>query len=108
MPDFDLAQVDADLDEVRAQVAHGEAVHNPWALQALYAAELLRAELLRMRDELDEGNQLRDRMGRLLTGVANALKGDPPPLVWHDWSDLPDVAKKVATAAAEKSQEQES
>lgn len=109
MPEtFDLERIDTVLDEVRAYVDHGEAVHNQWALWALRASEELRAELVRMREELDEGRQLRDRMGRLLTGVANALKGDPPPQVWHDWSDLPDVAKKTAAAAAEKPQEQES
>jgi hypothetical protein len=58
-----------------------------------------------LRAEIEEGDALRERMADLLTGTANALKGDPPPLTWHDWSDLPAVAKKAAAAAAEKTQE---
>lgn len=50
--------------------------------------------------EIEEGDALRERMAELLTGTANALKGDPPPLTWHDWSDLPAVAKRTAAAAA--------
>lgn len=106
MPEqFQLSRIDTDLDEVRANVAHGEATYNPWALQALRAAEELRAELITVMSYLDESEELRDRLGELLTGVANALKGDPPPLTMHDWSDLPAVAKKAAAAAAEKPQE---
>lgn len=43
--DLDLTKIDADLDEVRANVNHGDAQHNPWALQALRSAEQLRAAL---------------------------------------------------------------
>jgi ElaB/YqjD/DUF883 family membrane-anchored ribosome-binding protein len=102
---FDLERIDTVLDEVRAYVDHGEAVHNQWALWALRAADELRAELVSVMADLDESEALRDRMAGLLTGVANALKGDPPPLVMHDWSDLPTVAKKAVTAAVERSQE---
>lgn len=35
------------------------------------------------------------KMGDLLTGVADALKGDPGPLVLHSWDDLPELAKKL-------------
>lgn len=45
--------------------------------------------------ERDESDALRERMAGLLTGVANALKGDPGPLKMHDWSDLPTVAASV-------------
>jgi hypothetical protein len=38
----DLAAIDDSLDEVRANVDHGDALHNPWALKALRAAETLR------------------------------------------------------------------
>jgi len=43
---------------------------------------------------------MRDRMSKLLTGTANALKGEPI----HDWSDLPKVAtaqRKVLEQALE-------
>jgi hypothetical protein len=34
-------------------------------------------------------------MADLLTRTANALKGEPGPLMMHDWSDLPEVAAKA-------------
>lgn len=55
----------------------------------------LRVELREARHQLDEDDQLRTRLSTLLTGTANALKGEPPDLVWHDWSDLPAVAAKT-------------
>jgi hypothetical protein len=60
----------------------------------------LLAELAQARTELADADMLRERMGSLLDGAA-ALKGDPPPLVLHDWSDLPACA---ATAVAELAQ----
>jgi len=60
----------------------------------------LRIELREARHQLDEGDQLRTRLSTLLTGTANALKGPPPDLVWHDWSDLPAVAAKTVEALA--------
>lgn len=45
--------------------------------------------------ESDESVALRNRMADLLTRTTNALKGDPGPLMSHDWSDLPDVAARV-------------
>lgn len=55
------------------------------ALTALEAAE----------QDLDEETQLRERLAGLLTRTANALKGSPPELMWHDWSDLPVVAGRL-------------
>lgn len=45
-----------------------------------------------LRTELEESGLLRDRMAALLTGVAAGLKGAPPALTMHDWSDLPELA----------------
>jgi hypothetical protein len=45
-----------------------------------------------LTEECEEYSQLTDRLTRLLTQTANALKGDPGPLTLHDWSDLPVVA----------------
>lgn len=45
-----------------------------------------------LRAELAESEALRERLAALLTGVAAGLKGDPPPLTMHDWSDLPALA----------------
>ena len=49
-----------------------------------------------MTTRLDELHRLNDRLAALLTGVANALKGDPTgTLMLHNWSDLPAVAAKL-------------
>lgn len=45
------------------------------------------------RRSIDEYDELLTRLQALLTGTANALKGEPPELTWHDWSDLPEVAR---------------
>lgn len=54
--------------------------------------EQYRFDNQRLRDENYEYMLLTGRLGYLLTLTANALKGEPPALVWHDWSDLPKVA----------------
>lgn len=51
---------------------------------------LLAEEVRRLRDELQEADALRDKMGGILTRTANALRGDPPPLHLHSWHDLPE------------------
>ncbi len=61
----------------------------------LYAAE---REIARLRDDLAESSQLRDRMADLLNGVATALKGAPGPLTLHDWTDLPELAADLKRA----------
>ena len=52
-------------------------------------AHLCRADLVA---EIAENDALRDRLSELLTGTANALKGDPGEDRLNDWSDLPKVA----------------
>lgn len=54
-------------------------------------------ELPALRREVEEYRQLHDRMADLLTATANALKGPPRALVWHDWADLPKVAADLVT-----------
>ena len=51
----------------------------------------------RLREDNNEFAMINGMMQRLLHMTANALKGDPPENVWHDWSDLPKVA--LATVA---------
>lgn len=48
----------------------------------------------RLRGEIEEYANLTGRQARLLTLTANALKGEPPDNMWHDWSDLPAVAAR--------------
>lgn len=73
-------------------------------LAILDGAELLPGlvrQLVAERDELTEAaneyDHLLSRLTVLLTGTANALKGDPGPLKLHDWSGLPAVATAVVT-----------
>jgi hypothetical protein len=49
--------------------------------------------------ESEEYNWLIGCQSKLLTDVANALKGEPGPLSLHDWSDLPLVARQTAQVA---------
>jgi hypothetical protein len=59
------------------------------------------SERLRMiADEMDNMDRVGERMDDLLTRTANALKGEPPPLTLHDWSDLPEVAARVVAERA--------
>lgn len=51
-------------------------------------------ELLR---ELEDMDAVQSRLREILVGVAEALKGRPRPNEAHDWSDLPELAHKVAT-----------
>lgn len=57
---------------------------------------VLESERERLRKEIHEHEWLLGRQSFLLTGVANALKGDPGPQRLHDWSDLPLVARGMA------------
>lgn len=100
------AAVDHAKQEIRRLAGEGhedEVEEFPLADDVLYAAGheggdhnvvVVPRELL----ELDEVNTVNDLMAELLTGVANALKGSPPELTWHDWSDLPALAAAYASA----------
>lgn len=81
-----------DLDDLRKRAAQHAGTNNYWAGKTLAVIDLL-------RQETDEYDQLITRQGELLTGVANALKGEPAPLSMHDWSDLPAVARTTKEAA---------
>lgn len=71
------------------------------AIEQIYRREM--DAIIEAGWETDESIALRERMADLLTRTANALKGDPGPLLRHDWSDLPDVAARCV-ASPERSQ----
>jgi len=79
-------------------------LHGPPPQKTFYAlmtdAVALLSEVERLRADNEELHRLRERLAELLTGVANGLKGEPPELVMHDWSDLPELAAKTATDLA--------
>lgn len=55
----------------------------------------LQATVERMRQDGHDQDRINGRMMSLLTLTANALKGEPDELMWHDWSDLPYVARAL-------------
>lgn len=65
-----------------------------WEPVHVHAAALI-AERDRLRTDVDEYDDLLLKLSRILTGTADALKGEPGPLRMHDWSDLAVVAAGV-------------
>lgn len=65
---------------------------------AVEQVEALRAEVERLRTDLMESDEIREKLGHLLTRTAAALKGEPPAGVWHSWHDLPEKATQLAEA----------
>ena len=57
------------------------------------------AEMAPDADEVDYLDALLSRQSAILTGVANALRGDPGPLASHSHHDL---AERAAAAVAER------
>ena len=74
-------------------------------IAAMFADEVDEQRLLKVRAEAErdsarfgegEAHELINRQADLLTGVVNALRGDPPELVWHSHHDAPALAKAAA------------
>jgi len=60
--------------------------------------ERLQAEVEQLQADLAESDEIREKLGHLLTRTAAALKGEPPAGVWHSWHDLPEKATQLAEA----------
>ena len=75
--------------------------HEPIWRDAIDEIEALRAEVERLRADLAESDEIREKLGHLLTRTAAALKGEPPEGVWHSWHDLPEKATQLAEASRE-------
>lgn len=93
-----LNQHRAAIDELRAALAAqpadcGNTPYDEGPFTLAQPAEPVACE------SCEELQHLCDRLADLLTRTAAALKGSPPPLTLHDWSDLPDVASDVADVA---------
>lgn len=95
-----VCDLEAERDRLRAAFEGVQALLDErtdrWAL-AIAERDTAEAERDQLRADNDEYDQLLTRLRDLLTGTANALKGEPEPLHMHDWSDLPKVAAAVAT-----------
>ena len=75
--------------------------HEPIWRDAIDEIEALRADVERLRADLAESDEIREKLGHLLTRTAAALKGEPPEGVWHSWHDLPKKATQLAEASRE-------
>ena len=53
-------------------------------------------EIEALRADIAESDEIREKLGHLLTRTAAALKGEPPAGVWHSWHDLPEKATQLA------------
>jgi hypothetical protein len=51
--------------------------------------------------EIESCDNVRFNMGKLLTGAANALRGEPEPLHQHSWHDVPELASRAMKALRE-------
>lgn len=71
------------------------------ALPQRAAVEHFFDEVELLAEESEDDAALRSRLAALLTGVANGLKGPPPPLTQWDWSDLPERAEVMRDRIAE-------
>lgn len=61
----------------------------------------LQAELADVKAEEDNSYQLVARQGALLTGVVNALRGNPPPDTMWSHHDAVELAEKMMAELAE-------
>ena len=55
-------------------------------------------EIVRLRAEASEDEQVRERMTDILHRTANALHGGPLTNGLHSWSDLPELAERLRAA----------
>lgn len=62
---------------------------------AVREIERLQAEVKQLQADLAESDEIREKLGHLLTRTAAALKGEPPAGVWHSWHDLPEKATQL-------------
>lgn len=61
---------------------------------------IIRAELLRLQEEEIALSDLVQSQAKILTGVANALKGEPGRLHLHSHHDLAEVAQSIVAELA--------
>lgn len=92
-------------ERLSAELASMTADRDSWAEQAAqnagYAAEFakerdaLSAELAEAKEDLEEGDALREKLSGLLTRTVSALRGEPPPLTLWSWHDVPELAAEA-------------
>lgn len=55
-------------------------------------------ELQDTADTLDEATAINEKLGALLTRIADAVKGPPAPNTAHGWHDLPELVAALVEA----------
>lgn len=92
--EYTIAAQEAEIDALRTRL-------EDTVRDSTNEIEALRAEVERLRTDLMESDEIREKLGHLLTRTAAALKGEPPAGVWHSWHDLPEKAAQLAEALRE-------
>lgn len=65
---------------------------------AVRKIKALQEEVERLRADLMESDELREKLRDLLMRIAKALRGEPHEDVWYSWHDLPEKAAQLAEA----------
>lgn len=65
----------------------------------LHQYEQLKTELAQVKEDLADEQKIREMMYSILDRTCRALKGEPPPNVMWDLSDLPEVAADLRARA---------
>ena len=65
------------------------------------AVPALLDEVAELREEMESSDQLSDRQSKLLTGVVNAIRGEPPELQLWSHHDAPELAAGIMAEAAQ-------
>jgi predicted nucleic acid-binding Zn-ribbon protein len=99
---IDMSQAKRLMTQLRGELARVKIERDTLA-HGLRLANEHRAEqeakIIKLGEELDEDYELRERLGKILTNTANALKGQPDPLMLHSWHDLAEWASAARAAA---------
>ena len=91
MSDDIVTRLKRELEEIRRS-GYG----HDWPLsQAIAVIEAQQAEVQRLRAELDECDQLRERMADVLRRTATALHGGALTNGLWSWHDLPELAQEA-------------
>lgn len=60
----------------------------------------LRAENARLREEIEESDDLVSQLSQMLERTVNIVKGEPPPLTRWGWHGLPELVQQLKDSAA--------
>lgn len=88
-PTTEALTAECEALRLKVKLAEEQAEHNK--AEAGRIGELARVA----QADINETDAVNSYLSELLKAIATALKGPPPDLVWHDWSDLPLLAGQL-------------